>query len=106
MFDEIAAVDSNLGRQTALTGRYRGTMRAATRDLRGMINRGEMSAGRFTPAQLRAIRGGRAQTPGYTWHHHQNIGRMQLVPREAAQRSQSRGWVGALSPLVGQGSSR
>lgn len=30
---------------------------------------------------MKAIRGGRANIPGYTWHHHQDIGRMQLVPR-------------------------
>jgi hypothetical protein len=57
-------------------------MRAATRQLRGLIDSGKIRAGQFTESQLRAIRGGKAQIPDLTWHHHQHLGRMQLVSRD------------------------
>ncbi|MGY5237189.1 MULTISPECIES: HNH endonuclease [Neisseriaceae] len=34
----------------------------------------------FNIEQLRAIEKGKAKIPNYTWHHHQDTGKMQLVP--------------------------
>ncbi|KAH0545319.1 hypothetical protein FGG08_000618 [Glutinoglossum americanum] len=59
-----------------------GQMRAATRELRELVNSDPAVAARFEPAQLKAIRGGEAKIPKLTWHHHQDVGRMQLVPTE------------------------
>lgn len=57
-------------------------LRAATRHLRDMIDSGTVSESAFTQIQLREIRGGRGKISGYTWHHHQDAGRMQLVPEQ------------------------
>jgi filamentous hemagglutinin len=55
-------------------------MRAATRDLNRAIQSGEVNASRFTAEQLDAICAGNDKVPGFTWHHHEAVGRMQLVP--------------------------
>lgn len=34
----------------------------------------------FGGGKASAIQSGKAKIPGYTWHHHQDTGRMQLVP--------------------------
>ena len=81
IFDDIAAADLRLSSAHVAGANYTGQMRAATRSLRRMIDAGDVSSSGFNAAQLRAIRGGRAQIPDFTWHHHQDIGRMQLVPR-------------------------
>ena len=57
-------------------------MRMATRDLRKQINSGKISRSQFSPEQLKAIQSGRSKIPELTWHHHQDRGRMQLVPEE------------------------
>ena len=56
-------------------------MRAATRQLRDLLQaQPELRSG-FTPKQLRSIQAGDKTIPGFTWHHHQDVGRMQLLPR-------------------------
>lgn len=82
IFDDVAKADLLIDSAQVIGRNYSGQMRAATRNLRGMINSGQISSSSFTASQLRAIQGGRAQIPGLTWHHHQNIGRMQLIPRK------------------------
>ena len=81
IFDDIASAEVRLSSAHVAGANYSGQMRAATRALRRMIDAGDVPASRFSVAQLRAIRGGRAQIPDLTWHHHQDVGRMQLVPR-------------------------
>lgn len=44
-----------------------------------MIVLGEISKSRFDDDQLKAIEKERGKIPGYTWHHHQDFSRMQLV---------------------------
>jgi len=41
---------------------------------------------KFTSRQLEEIQNGRTPS-GYTWHHHQETGRMQLVPTEQHEKS-------------------
>ena len=50
-----------------------------TRLLREAIEKGDVSRGLFTPQQLEQIEKGRARIKGFTWHHHQVPGKMQLV---------------------------
>lgn len=57
-----------------------GQMRLATKDLAEAIKRGEVRSSAFTTKQLKAIEKGESKIPDYTWHHHQDTGRMQLVP--------------------------
>ena len=54
----------------------------ATRELRAAIARGEIPAGKFDARQLWQIQSGRAKIDKFTWHHHQDLGRMQLVPTD------------------------
>lgn len=35
---------------------------------------------KFNLKQIEAIKSGKGKIPGFTWHHHQDTGRMQLVP--------------------------
>ena len=73
-------------------------MKEATRMLNEAINRGEVSAGSFTPEQLAAIRKGKAEIPGLTWHHHQDPGRMQLVDGEIHRETGHIGGYAANAP--------
>lgn len=56
--------------------------RAATRKLREDIKDGKIDRSIFTAEQFAQIEGGRKKIDGYTWHHHQDTGRMQLVSRD------------------------
>jgi hypothetical protein len=80
IFDDIAAFDTRIGSKYSAVEDSTLHMRAATRDLREAIERGEVAASQFTETQLRAIQGGKPKIPDWTWHHHQDVGRMQLIP--------------------------
>ena len=82
IFDDIAKYDTRLDQKAFYETDRRGQMRMATRDLREQINSGEISRSQFSPEQLKAIQSGRSKIPELTWHHHQDRGRMQLVPEE------------------------
>jgi hypothetical protein len=60
----------------------------ATKQLHIDIQSGKVSGTIFDKIQLDKIADGVRKIPGYTWHHHQETGRMQLVP-ESIHR-----WVG------------
>lgn len=62
-------------------------MKMATRDLANAIKNGQVNASSFTPAQLKAIQSGKAKIPNYTWHHHQDTGRMQLIDEVVHRRT-------------------
>lgn len=53
----------------------------ATRDLYMYLRRLGTNFG-FNRVQLHAIKNGIPHIPGYIWHHHQDLGRMQLVPKK------------------------
>ena len=55
-------------------------MSQATRDLRELINRGEVSTNTFTAKQLKFIQAGKPKIPDLTWHHNPINNSMQLVP--------------------------
>jgi hypothetical protein len=82
IFDDVAVFDTKLTSGQFRAVNYEQQMQMASRDLSQAIQRGEISASRFTPDQLSQIQSGAAQIDGYTWHHHQDYGRMQLVPRD------------------------
>ncbi|WP_249927470.1 HNH endonuclease, partial [Heyndrickxia sporothermodurans] len=50
-----------------------------TRILKEAIEKGQVPRELFTPQQLDQIQKGRARIKGFTWHHHQVPGKMQLV---------------------------
>ena len=57
-------------------------MRAATRQLRADIETGKIDSSKFTKVELDHIYAGKARIGEYTWHHHQETGRMQLIPTD------------------------
>jgi hypothetical protein len=78
IFDDVAAFETRLPQSVASVMKRRRThFEAATRDLADSIRRGQVPGSQFTSEQLRAIMAGRAKIPGFTWHHHQQFGRMQ-----------------------------
>ncbi|EOC20848.1 TPA: HNH endonuclease [Neisseria meningitidis] len=54
-------------------------MRLAIKDLAEAIRKGQVRKSSFNTEQLRAIEKGESKIPDYTWHHHQDTGRMQLI---------------------------
>jgi DNase/tRNase domain of colicin-like bacteriocin len=52
----------------------------ATRQLKQAIERNPNLSRQFTQEQLNAINQEKDRIPGFTWHHHQEPGKMQLVP--------------------------
>ena len=56
--------------------------KAATKVLRDLINSGSVKKELFTPNELEDIMRGNYKIGKYTWHHHQELGRMQLVPSD------------------------
>jgi hypothetical protein len=80
VLDDVAVFEARLPSETSSIKDRDIHMRAATRQLHDAIKRGEASASLFNEEQLAAIAAGREKIPGLTWHHHQDVGRMQLVP--------------------------
>lgn len=60
------------------SGNYLFDQRAASRELASAT--GGVNPGQFTDAQWSTIMAGKAKVPDLTWHHHQDLNRMQLVP--------------------------
>ncbi|GHS92255.1 hypothetical protein AGMMS49949_04100 [Alphaproteobacteria bacterium] len=57
-------------------------MRMATRQLRADIEAGRVNRSLFSDAEFADIRDGTEKIGKFTWHHHQETGRMQLVPED------------------------
>jgi RHS repeat-associated protein len=57
----------------------RAHQRAATRELRSLLEANPQLRGQFSAQELRQIKGGKEKIGDYTWHHHQDVGRMQLI---------------------------
>lgn len=80
IFDNIARYDTQLINKGFNNLTYNEQMQLASKDLWGAIQRGEVNSSQFTSSQLKQIKNGNSKVEGYTWHHHQDQGRMQLVP--------------------------
>jgi hypothetical protein len=65
--------------------------RFLTQQLARRIESNPSLAGQFTSEQLVKIRAGSPNIPGLTWHHHQEPGRMQLVPTNIHSRTSHTG---------------
>ncbi|HFX6175415.1 TPA: hemagglutinin repeat-containing protein [Acinetobacter baumannii] len=80
VFDDIARYDTNLINKGYSNLSYTKQMELASKDLWNAIQRGEVNSSQFSSSQLRQIQSGSSKIDDYTWHHHQDNGRMQLVP--------------------------
>jgi hypothetical protein len=79
IFDDVAKVETRItGDLSKMTPDAH--MRAATRKLREDVLAGKVDRKMFTDAEWTQIKGGHEKIGEYTWHHHQDSGRMQLVP--------------------------
>lgn len=85
IFDDVARFDTRLPSSASGVADSDLHMETATRQLREAIQRGQVSEARFSAEQLKVIMREKPpahRVPGYTWHHHQERGRMQLVPTD------------------------
>ncbi|MEM7776375.1 MAG: HNH endonuclease [Pseudomonadota bacterium] len=82
VFDDVAKFDTRLSVETFRQASYREQMKMATLDIAVRYRNGEIPSSAFSEVQWQAINAGNQKIPGYTWHHHQDTGRMQLVPTD------------------------
>lgn len=82
IFDNVAVFDMRLSRELALGLESDAHKAASTRMVAEAMKGNSQLAAKFTDTQIAAINAGKARIPGYIWHHHQDIGRMQLVPKD------------------------
>ena len=78
-FEKYVKYDTKLDIQEFRSKSSTGQMRLATKDLAEAIRKGQVRKSSFNTEQLRAIEKGESKIPNYTWHHHQDTGRMQLI---------------------------
>jgi hypothetical protein len=60
--------------------------KACNKDLKEQINNNSELKSKFSPEQIEQIENGRNPS-GYTWHHHQQDGKMQLVETDIHDKS-------------------
>ena len=82
IFDDVAKYDVRFSAKDFKVENYYGQMRMATRALWRQMASDSKLKSQFNEAQRKTIEDGEQKIPGYTWHHHQDTGRMQLVPYE------------------------
>ena len=82
IFDQYSAYDTRIPADQFNSMSYTQQMQAASRDLANAIDNGQIPASKFTPKQLQQINSGAKKIDDFTWHHHQDAGRMQLVPED------------------------
>jgi hypothetical protein len=94
IFDDIARFDTRIPSDIFWKGRVDMHKQAAMLQLREAVDSGQVSRHLFTSDQLRAIYQGKSDIPGYRWHHHQDLGRMQLVPEAIHSKTLHLGGMG------------
>ena len=99
IFDNHTAYDTRFTGTDFSSASDQTLMRMGTRDLRTTIETNPQLRSQFNATQLQAIQSGNAKIPGYTWHHHQDTGRMQLVDQTVHRRT---GHIGGEAMSGGQ----
>jgi hypothetical protein len=82
IFDPVAVFDARLSSDVALLGKARMHKIESTKQLAATLEGNPALKAKFNEAQLSDITKGKESINGYIWHHHQDIGRMQLIPRK------------------------
>jgi hypothetical protein len=82
IFDDVAKFDTRLQKEQYEMSSSKSHMKAAALQLKIAIEKGQINPNTFTADQLGAIKSGNYKVPGYTWHHHQDVGRMQLISEQ------------------------
>ena len=94
IFDKHIKYETRLPHEIATTNNSRLHMVSATKDLHQNILDGKISAKLFTEKQLLQIAAGKPHISELTWHHHQDIGKMQLIPKDIHNKTSHIGWIG------------
>ncbi len=88
IFDSVTVFEARISQDLAFKGTDAAHKAAATRELRAILEKSRDSLSvHFTEKQLAEIAAGKPCITGYTWHHHQDIGRMQLIPRDIHRKT-------------------
>jgi hypothetical protein len=82
IFDNHTVYDTRIPLDIAKVKDRNSHMRAATLDLKAKIESGIINKNNFTNKQLEQIIAGKPNIKDFTWHHHQDTGRMQLIPAD------------------------
>ena len=86
IFDDITVFDTRInGNIVGMTREQH--MKLATSQLKTELENGKINKNIFNEIQLQKILEGNSKIPDFTWHHHQDIGRMQLVPTDVHSTS-------------------
>ena len=86
-FEQYAKYDTRINTKEFRSKGSTGQMRLATKDLAEAIRKGQVRSSSFNSKQLKAIEKGESKIPDYTWHHHQDTGRMQLIREDIHRRT-------------------
>jgi hypothetical protein len=82
IFDDVAVFEVRLSKDVALGCESDIHKITSTKILAESLSGNPILKAQFNSSQLAAIAKGKKTIPGFTWHHHQDIGRMQLVPKD------------------------
>ena len=80
IFDNVAKFDIKIGSELSAIKQSDVHMKAATSNLREQILNKKIDTNLFSVQQMFDIMSGKAKIDGFIWHHHQDVGRMQLIP--------------------------
>ena len=94
IFDDVAKVEVFIPVKEYREMSYREQMIASTQELKKMINNKKIPRSLFSDEQLKDIYAEKPTFKDFTWHHHQDTGRMQLVPRNIHSKVGHIGWDG------------
>ncbi|MGY3804338.1 HNH endonuclease [Pigmentibacter ruber] len=94
IFDDVMKVEVFIPVKEYREMEYEEQMIAATKELKKMIQENKISKSSFTAQQLEQINNELPRIAGYTWHHHQDTGRMQSVPKNIHEKVGHIGWEG------------
>lgn len=97
-FDPVLEFDTIIPHEIALIKDRGLHMQASMKQLKDSILSGQTNSSKFTQAQLKAIMNCEERLPGYTWHHHEQFARMQLIPEEIHLKT---GYIGGFKMWYG-----
>jgi len=98
IFDDIAKFDTRLPANIAKVRARDSHFFEATKQLKFALDSGQINKSTFDASQQKAISNLEKKIPGYTWHHHQEFGRLQLIPDVMHEKS---GHIGGMSMWYG-----
>lgn len=81
IFDDVSVCDLKLPKNISDIKNRDLHFKSATTELKKLIELGKIDKSIFSEEQIKSIFSESIRIPGFTWHHHEDTGRMQLIPR-------------------------